>query len=225
MNQRIEYIDTSKGICICLVVAFHCGLHYNEGIDNLLGAVRMPLYFFLSGLFFKLYDGFGSFFIKKVNKLLIPFFFYLLTSVALPNFLHHFFGYHFETVVGWPSLYAFVYPEEFPNIPIWFLWCLFISNILFYIIVLVCRGRDKLLVPLVFLLCLTGYAIDYYQINLPAFIDSSLRYFPFFFLGYYTNQRGVLQKKFTAKTLCWALPTLLIIALSCCFQGYQAESL
>lgn len=173
----------------------------------------MPLYFFLSGLFFKLYDGFGSFFVKKVNKLLIPFFFfYLLTSVVLPNILHSFFGYHFETVIGWPSLYAFVYPEVFPNIPIWFLWCLFISNIIFYLLVLVSRRREKLLVLLAFLFSLAGYILHHYEINLPAFTDSSLWFFPYFFFGYYTTQRGFLQSKLSWITLCWALPALLVVS-------------
>ena len=76
---RIEYIDLAKGFCIILVVLFHCdiyfyhiGYEFNTMVGN---TFRMPLYYFLSGLFFKPYNGFFNFAIRKANKLLIPFLF------------------------------------------------------------------------------------------------------------------------------------------------------
>lgn len=55
-KSRIEYIDLMKGICITLVVLIHCKISFdNEHIVNMLEHLRMPLYFFLSGLFFKKY--------------------------------------------------------------------------------------------------------------------------------------------------------------------------
>ena len=76
MSSRIEFIDLAKGICVLLVVVGHVGVNIAiPGLEN----VRMPLYFILSGLFFKSYDGRKNFLIKKTNKILIPFlFFYLL---------------------------------------------------------------------------------------------------------------------------------------------------
>ena len=75
-KNRIEFVDLAKGVCILLVVLGHVGINLTTiGLENL----RMPLYFMLSGLFFKNYGGGKYFFIKKVNKILIPFiFFYLL---------------------------------------------------------------------------------------------------------------------------------------------------
>lgn len=97
----------------------------------------MPLYFFLSGLFFKEYEGFLGFFQRKVNKLLIPFaFFYLVTSFALPNILHSVFGFAVRNTesLGISGLWAFITQEDFSNNPIWFLWVLFLVNIYFYAI-------------------------------------------------------------------------------------------
>ncbi len=48
-TSRIKYIDTAKGICIFLVVLGHCSIS-NLG---LLGVLLMPLFFTLSGFFFK----------------------------------------------------------------------------------------------------------------------------------------------------------------------------
>ena len=53
-TQRIDFIDLAKGICIFLVVIGHCGAPID--IPGY-GIVRMPLYFILSGLFFKTYGG------------------------------------------------------------------------------------------------------------------------------------------------------------------------
>ena len=94
-ENRIAYIDLAKGFCIALVVFYHSkgvlGVQYL--IDIFFVSFRLPLYFFLSGLFFKEYGSFQNFFIKKTNRLLIPFFFfYFCFSVLMPNFfilIHH----------------------------------------------------------------------------------------------------------------------------------------
>ncbi len=72
----MEFIDLAKGICILLVI----GLHTGAMPDSLawLGMIRMPLYFVLSGLFFKDYGNFRGSGVRKVNKLLIPFVFFTL---------------------------------------------------------------------------------------------------------------------------------------------------
>ena len=79
-QKRIEFIDLAKGVCMIALVLGHCGIRINlPGLE----IVRMPLYFILSGLFFKDYGGGYNFFIRKTNKILIPFiFFYLLGCMA-----------------------------------------------------------------------------------------------------------------------------------------------
>ena len=59
-KKRIEFIDLAKGVCILMVVMGHCGFPIDiPGWE----IVRMPLYFILSGLFFKDYGGWGKVFI------------------------------------------------------------------------------------------------------------------------------------------------------------------
>lgn len=55
-KKRIQFIDLAKGVCITLVVLHHCHIE-----TPYLVFVRMPLYFILSGLFFKAYGGFVDF--------------------------------------------------------------------------------------------------------------------------------------------------------------------
>ena len=45
--------------------------------------LRMPLYFTLSGLFFKDYGGLLPTFIKKCNKILIPFIFFYTAAYVI----------------------------------------------------------------------------------------------------------------------------------------------
>lgn len=89
---RIEFIDLAKGFCIFILVYHHImtGGHgsfkfHSETllmIDRYLSVFREPLFFFCSGLFFSTYDSFKIFAVKKINKLLVPFFsFYMLVSV------------------------------------------------------------------------------------------------------------------------------------------------
>lgn len=200
MSQRIQYIDLAKGLCILLVVSYHVFHYYNCLPDFVrsLSCFRMPLYFFLSGLFFKEYEGFIGFFLRKVNKLLIPFaFFYLVTSFALPNILHDFFGYTvlFKQSLGISGLWAFITKERFANDPIWFLWVLFLVNIYFYVILLLAKkitNNPKKLPAIITVFCfsigLIGSVILSCRLNLLAFLDSAMSALPFFAIGYLFNK-------------------------------------
>ena len=195
MKQRIQYIDLAKGFCIILVVAYHVNkaLHFHQAplFWDTLSVFRMPLYFFLSGLFFKEYEGFVGFFLRKVNKLLIPFlFFYLVTSFALSNILN-LFGVPVPDAesLGRSGLWAFVY-EKFSNGPIWFLLALFIVNIYFYAILVTVKQitPPPIVAAIVTLVCFglgffsTTFVSRNY--NLYCFADTAMAALPFFAMGY-----------------------------------------
>lgn len=196
MKQRIQYIDLAKGFCIILVVAYHVNkaLHFNQFplFWETLSVFRMPLYFFLSGLFFKEYEGFFGFFLRKVNKLLIPFFFfYIVTSFALSNIMN-LFGLPVpdSESLGVSGLWAFVY-EKFSNGPIWFLLALFIVNIYFYVILVAVKqmtSNPNIVAAIVTLVCL---GLGFFSVtfisgryNLYCFMDTAMSALPFFAMGY-----------------------------------------
>ena len=196
MKKRIQYIDLAKGFCIILVVAYHVNkaLHFNQFplFWNTLSVFRMPLYFFLSGLFFKEYEGFLGFFLRKVNKLLIPFFFfYIVTSFALSNILN-FFGLPVpdSESLGVSGLWAFVF-EKFSNGPIWFLLALFLVNIFFYVILVSVKqitSNQNVVATLVTIVC---FSMGFFSVifistnyNLYCFLDTALSALPFFCMGY-----------------------------------------
>lgn len=198
-KKRIEYIDLAKGLCIILVVFYHVlnHLHVKSEYVFLLSTFRMPLYFFLSGLFFKEYEGIVGFLIRKTNKLLIPFlFFYITTSFLLPNilFLLGITVSHTESI-GIQGLWAFIMKEEFANDPLWFLWCLFLVNILFYGCILavkrccVSKCRQAMLIT-TFCFAVGAFNSIFIakQVNILGFLDTAMAAMPFFSIGYLFNK-------------------------------------
>ena len=76
VSLRVEFIDLTKGICICLVVFGHIAMLQQDNPSKLTGALYsflMPLYYFLSGLFFKRYE-ILSFFCQKGKCFIDPFY-------------------------------------------------------------------------------------------------------------------------------------------------------
>ena len=191
-TNRLEFIDLAKGLCIMLVVFQHVTSTFGVSdylFKSGLASFRMPLYFFLSGLFFKSYSGFLEFFEKKFNKLFIPFvFFFLTTSCALPYLLAYFGLRSYPKASVWLS---FFFQESFPNIPIWFLLGLFLVNLIFYVLyILACRCSPKnwvrYLIVFSILVGFVGCLLGYKQINLPMFLDSAMTALPFFLCGFLT---------------------------------------
>lgn len=231
-GKRIEYVDLAKGFCILLVAFLHVGdlyipEFYGQPYMRFFNAFRMPLYFFLSGLFFKPYEGFVGFLKRKTNKLIFPFFFfYLLTSVLLSNaLLWAGFDVRNADLLGLRSLWAFITPGQFPNGPIWFLLCLFWVNVHFYAVYLVAhrlftseRWQVTGIVILSVLCGLLGYGCYAAGVDLWAFTDSALSAVPFFCVGYVLRKHtAILQPNGTDKWL-----PLMVVAAVCItwlFQG------
>ena len=83
-NQRMDFVDLTKGVCIILVVMAHIGGAFDQ-LDkhSMLSCFRMPLYFFISGIFFKPYEGLSGFTVRKINKLISPFIFFYVSAFLL----------------------------------------------------------------------------------------------------------------------------------------------
>jgi len=204
MKQRIEYIDLAKGFCILLVVVYHIFVCYNVQmpLNNFFKSFRLPLYFFLSGMFFKEYAGFLNFTKRKINKLIVPFaFWFLLISVFLDMFLHNLgisiWGNQDETGIV-RRLFGWMTAENFPNSPIWFLLCLFEVNMLFYLCLIISKRSPKykksLLIICTIISGMIGIFLFLLKINLPLFLDSSFTALPFFMFGYaITRYTEILQ--------------------------------
>ena len=88
--MRDTTVDIAKGIGILTVVLCHNWILYdNRGeLSRIVFSFHMPLFFFISGLFFKPDQPFKSFITNKADALLKPFF-VVLTGLLIFNYLSH----------------------------------------------------------------------------------------------------------------------------------------
>lgn len=185
-KRRIEYIDLAKGICILLVVMGHAGADINlPGF----GMMRMPLYYMLSGMFFKDYGGFLQHVIRKINKILIPFLFFYITAY-IPFYIFEYLkpGLIQTEAHGIIDLFN---NRQFFNGPIWFLLSLFWDNLIFCLISL--HVQNKYMKGLfVMAIGFVGFILGENDVFLPLFIDVAMTALPLFYIGYLLTKTDIL---------------------------------
>lgn len=181
-QKRVQFIDLAKGLCILLVVIFHSP---RISVDMPgIAAMRMPLYFILSGLFFKTYGGLLMLIEKKINKILIPFLFFITVDILIRLCS--------DGVFDWKQyLMPITDGQHLHNIPIWFLCALFFSNILFCILVVNLRRTIPIAIG-VFAAGAIGATLTHHQISLPLYLTQALNGLPFFFIGYLLRSTSIL---------------------------------
>lgn len=193
-KKRIEWIDTAKGICIILVVLNHIMLFQGfpslyplafSFINDFLSSFRMPLYFFLSGVFFKTYDGIVCFFIKKTNKILIPFIFWYIVGVFIIPLIKTGWGEQLVEIISDKYyIFDFFYNDcHSTNGPVWFLLCLFEVNLMFCAIHFL--FKDTIFIySISTIFGLSGLYFSFISLNLPATLDTAMTCLPFFAFGH-----------------------------------------
>ena len=225
MKQRIEFIDLAKGICISLVVLLHVYGDLSGTLIKIMNLFRMPLYFVLSGLFFKTYDGFFPFFKKKTNRLLIPFLFTFFIIIIPSSYL---LSLKDGTAITLSSL---IYEGEGKiNLGIdgaaWFLLCLFAVNIYFYLIFLISK-RHLCGISILSCLCgVAGYMLNYSNYYLPMWFDSALTAMPFFLIGYaMRNYSNILFSNISRKDYNTWVGALLVLVGVYFFDEWQGTGI
>lgn len=203
-KPRIQFIDLAKGVCILLVCIEHTEL---RGImPHIFSLLRMPLYFVLAGLFFKDYGNFFNLTEKKINKILIPALFFYSISYPLYKVCEHFGlltdkGGHFFSVFLSDIRYC---------LPVWFLFALFFSNIIFCIIYRLAKERTFWVFIGSLLCSCAGYALYATQTRLVMYIDTTLSMMPFFFFGWWLRKVNILLP--SAKDKLWFWLSIVAIA-------------
>jgi acyltransferase len=169
LNNRIEWVDVSKGIGIILVVLGHIYLT-GQG-HKYIYSFHMPLFFFLSGYTFNLgkFKDIRQLLVKKFNSILIPYFWFsILTYTYWVIIERRVSGNSINPVSVFINIFVSQGSQSFlPHNPsLWFLTCLFIVGILFY---LIAWNKKKINITLLLIICsISGYGISiYYPIRLP----------------------------------------------------------
>ncbi|MFA5894318.1 MAG: acyltransferase family protein [Candidatus Shapirobacteria bacterium] len=128
--MRDKVIDVARGIAIILVIIGHSIQYSVPAFDSNLifryiYSVHMPLFMFISGytLFFSRNRININFLIKKFNLLVVPFFSWFIISFYLKN-----------TYLTQSFITRLIQLLKSPDYGLWFLWVLFLINIIFILL-------------------------------------------------------------------------------------------
>lgn len=192
-TKRIDYIDAIKGFSVLWVVLYHFDL---EGVlVNL--PLRLPLFFLVSGLFFRERTCFKDFFIKKVNTLLVPFAFFWLFGIimqVIPQIFMYVWKGIFEfsltdKLIGFCKLFTIIPVDDPEQNPlgvgaIWFLIGLFCLQMIYYACLQMSRNKLFLLVVSLVAYYLSHFLCDYLcGFGTLLYIPYTLRFLIFYVIG------------------------------------------
>ena len=151
-QKRVEYVDLYREIGIILMIIAHIG--FGSMFDHYIHAFHMPMFFFVSGYFFKL-DPAEKFFKQKMKTLLVPYVFY--ASIIY---------------IGWKVLYGnlsdslthtllYMSSTKFIAAALWFLTALLVANAVYWLIQT--PFKSYMFISLaVFLIALCGNLIHFF---------------------------------------------------------------
>lgn len=198
MNQRLVQYDILKGIGILLVVICHAGL---DGFSKeFIYTFHMPLFFFVSGCFFKDND-FANLIVKNIKQLLIPYLLFAFCMIVARTLRSIDFQSVLPSISG--SLLALSpIDESDPCLyeSIWFLLCLFTVRIIYWFINRICKGVLLIKVVVCCISYFMGCALQVLNVNLPFFVDTAFSVLLLYALGDCFHNKG-----YDSKAVPWYL--------------------
>lgn len=197
-KPRIHYIDFMKGLCILFIVVSHTDdtlfALAGKNLNFTLESFRIPMYYFISGVFFKLYQGLGDFVRRKVNNIIVPLVFFFLAGYAfhwlgqyLPPAQHYYGDFEWSMILdplckrNWEC-----------NVPLWFLLSLFEVNVLYYLLQRHLPNHWWVILSAL-ILSFLGWYCSKHHITLPLVLDTAFVGLPFFILGSEVKRGGLLS--------------------------------
>lgn len=196
-KPRLHYIDFMKGLCILFIVVVHIDYrvydYFGSRMNFLLESFRMPMYYFISGIFFKTYMGFSDFVRKKVNNIVVPLVFFYLLSCALIAMVQYMFHWYGHTAFEWSFLLDPLTQRLWnANVPMWFLMSLFEVNIMYYALRKLLRS-DGVILFVALSLAWVGYRLIVSKTDVPLLLDTALVGLPYFVYGSLVKRIGGLN--------------------------------
>jgi fucose 4-O-acetylase-like acetyltransferase len=127
-SKRIGYLDIAKGLGILLVVLGHNDLKsYAPLVFKIVYSFHMPLFFFISGMFFKPETPFIQLIKKRFHTLVKPYFFSILLIYFVALFFSGTMGFY---TIGYRIAKAFYGTGYYLDwVQMWFIPALFVVNL------------------------------------------------------------------------------------------------
>lgn len=210
--KRIPWVDILKGLLIIFVIFGH--ITTNSHIKNYLSTFFMPCFFILSGWFMKKNNDIGNFVKKRFKSILLPYVFFSLIWIVF-NFLKNFIiRSDFNIFKALLSVLLPYSGSPGGNVYIlWFLPCLFFSQIIVALII-----YDKIFLRvigvIIWMFCLVlGILIEPYCSLLYAVSIASI----FVFIGFIIPNYILINKKIESNLLNIMLIIISLVINIICF--------
>ena len=196
MKKRIYWIDILKGVGMLLIMLGHAPIP--KFLVPYIYSFHVPLFFCISGFLFsiKKYTSFGYFLKSKLKGLLIP---YLIFSLF--NYIAYLiYSFLEKKVVSIKPLLGILLgirdsQWSIGNGPLWFVLALFVSEIMFYFIIVLTKENIKKIGIILFLFSIIGYFYnEFIGIKLVWSIDAALIAVTFVGLGYIIKRLDIINK-------------------------------
>lgn len=136
-DDRIEWVDLSRGIGILLVIIGHC-VYYGKTAHNWIFSFHMQLFFILSGMFFQ-EDSILNTVKKKAKSLLIPYAVFCMIGLCVTLLIPQWRGITLKDLAR--DIY-WGYPAAVNVSSVWFLVCLFVTICIFDVVIRI-RNKNK----------------------------------------------------------------------------------
>lgn len=217
-KKRVLWLDIAKALGILVVLLVHTGKSLGP-VTFFGGMFYMPVFFILAGMTFrwKPEETFGSFVKKKARRLLLPYFGYNL-------FLFLFFFIKNDLLTGQVQAASFfpllgilysrnclfpmnttpnIYFMQILNAPTWFLTCMFVSYLVFWLLMRAAGGSRKKALYLNFGVLLAAVLLHYLcPVLLPWSLDYALYSVSFLLIGKIMADRELVESLYRKP---WAL--------------------
>ena len=169
---------------------------------------HMPLFFYISGYLFKedKYPKLTGFVSAKAKSLLVPYFWFSVLSIILVYFrvIFHYVS-KIPSIESLLSQFFYLNGSALWNVPLWFLVCLFVTSIEYYLLRKSIKN-DYLLIGYLIAISVLGFqAASYLPFRLPFGIDISLSAVVFYGAGNIIRKRGISIKNAPLKVAIFVL--------------------
>lgn len=216
MNKRDKVIDVAKGIGIILVILAHVLKGKNIFVLEVIYYFHMPLFFFISGLlsYYDKSNNFKEFLLKKFKSIIIPYIVFSIISFMYWALIERKLRNQMDVSLLENFLNIFIFRVDenkyIYNIVLWFLPCLFVSEIILYVY----RKMTNIIGMLISLINLSiGLILAKSSLIFPFALETALIASFFMYIGFlykkFNLQISNINKKILA--LMFILSNIIII--------------
>lgn len=210
-TERLAYIDNIKGIGIFLVVLGH--ITKNVYIINFIYSFHIPLFFFISGMLINpSKHSLKDFVINKFKRLIVPYLAFSVISLVIWASAKVMMGEQIsiqQQILGILRANVNLGDLKF-NIPLWFLPCLFVTEILFVLIYKIINKNTIFTFIIILIISIFSFNIsnNYHPFYFWE-IEVSLCQILFLYIGHLSNKYYFNTNKINKYNLIILLTTII----------------